>query len=94
MDKYEQDKAKQKEEELKTYFTPRITPGTTELFSSVERHKKKIIKIELQRENNKAVKIANAQKQFEAENKNTVFLRMQNDVKQRKEREAKRKQLK
>lgn len=82
------------EEELKTYFKPTLVSSITNLHKNEELHKKKIVKIQLQRDKGKIKTVSEAQKKFQQENENTVYERMQRDLEQRRVREKKRMQLK
>ena len=82
------------EEEIKSYFKPNLVSNINKLHINEERNKKKIVKVQLQRDKSKIKTIAEAEKKFNQENKNTVYERMQKDLELRRVREKKRMQLK
>lgn len=82
------------ESELKTYFKPTLVSNINNLHKNEERHKKKIVKIQLQRDKSKIKTVSELNKKFQQENQNTVYERMQRDLEQRRVREKKRMQLK
>ena len=82
------------EAELKTYFKPKLVSDLNKLHKNEDLNKKKIVKIQLQRDKSKIKSIAEVEQKFQQENKNTVYERMQRDLQHRRAREKKRNQLK
>ena len=96
-EKLEKEKAERKENELKSLFKPKILQSAKS-WENLKRNEDKInkkislkdkVRVEKVRE-----AVINQEIRFEKDNKNTVYLRMQNDLEKRRERERKRRKLK
>ena len=96
-EKLEKEKAERKENELKSLFKPKILQSVKS-WENLKRNEDKInkkislkdkVRVEKVRE-----AVINQEIRFEKDNKNTVYLRMQNDLEKRRERERKRRKLK
>lgn len=95
--KNEEDKKLKTEAELKQYFRPQVmnSQKSWETLKKVDqKNEQKRIKVQLKKEEQRIKRYDMYEKQFELENKNTVYQRMQNDLEARRDRERKRRLLK